>query len=240
MKNAGASPAGKGALPVIIAVIMAVVGYAAGYTSGASRIDSARAEGAREALASAKAKLDASGLFPETHLTSLRGTVKAVSGDALDIDVAQTVANPLDAQAPLVRHVTLAKDASVIRMKAKPEAARFKELDEYEKAVKAAQEKGTTPPAAPLSYEEEKIALSDLKAGDTVIVDALTDIARAESFAATSVRAESRPAAAPAPATPTAPTPAPTPSSPTAPPPAAPTPPPTPTAPPAPAPAPAP
>lgn len=214
-------------MPVVIAVILAVVGYAVGYKTGSSQVyESAKAEGYREALQADKAKVSAGAIFPETHLTSLRGTVKSVNGDTLDIEVGQTVTNPLDEQAPLVRHVTVTKDTAVIRSTQKSDATTFKELDDYEKAVRAAQDAGKQPPSPPLSYTVEKIQLSDLKAGDLVIVDAQSDIARAESFVATSVRMETQPAVAQPPATPTAPTAAPAPSA-TTPPPAATTPPPT-------------
>lgn len=241
MKSSGASSAGGSVLAAAIAVIMAAAGYAAGYSTGSSRAaNDAKAEGYREALATVKTKLDASGLFPETRLTSLRGTVRSAGGDAIDIEVAQTVANPLDEPAPLVRHVTLAKDASVVRATPKSDDARFKELEAYEKAAAAARAKGEAPPAAPLSYAEEKISVGDLKPGDTVIVVADGDIARAGSFVATGVRMETGPVGAPSVLAPNAPTPAPTPTGSTTPPPAATTPPPTPIAPPPAAPAPTP
>jgi len=194
-------------MPAVIAVIMALAGYAVGNKVGSQGNASAKEEGYRAGLAAAKTKVDAAGSFQAPHLTSLRGTVTNVGADSLDINVEQTVTNPLAEQAPLVRHVTLAKDAVIMRTTQKSDAATFKDLADYEKAVKAARDAGKQPPEAPLSYTFVKISLGDIKTGDIVVVESTSDIAMAGSFVATSVRVETQTAAAAPPATPTASTP---------------------------------
>ena len=196
----------KGALTAVIAVAMALGGYAVGYQMGGTKGggDAAKAEGYREGMAAAKAKVDASGAYLMPHLTSLTGKVTATGSGTMDIQVAQTVSNPLAEQAPLVRHVTLANGATIVRATQKSDAAVFKDLADYEKAVKAAQAAGKEPPAPPLSYDVETITLADVRVGDEVIVESASDIAMTETIMATSVRVVTQ-TAAPAPSAGTAP-----------------------------------
>lgn len=203
---------------VLLAVIVGGAGFAGGYAMGSSRVEGAKAEGYQEGLAAAKTKVDQGGLYAAPHLTSLHGTIKSVSATGFDMEVEQVIQNPLAEPAPLVRHVTLAADATILLTTQKSDAAVFKDLEAYEKAVKDARAKGQSEPQPPLSYDAKKITLDDLKAGDTVTVDSKEDIALAASIVATAVRVESAAAATAAPTTPTSSTPPATPGTTQAPP----------------------
>jgi hypothetical protein len=136
----------------------------------------------------ASQKLEESGfLRPEPNeIFTISGTVTQISGKQIILKADQTVINPLAAQAPESRTVTVTSQTKIIKQTPKtPEqlsAGDEKFRNEMEKL-----EPGATPPSPPLPYVEEEIKSSDLKIGDRISVTSSVDIKFATTIEAVQI-----------------------------------------------------
>lgn len=178
-----------------------VVGAAVGYFVAGSRY-SAQLERAKKAL-------------PTTPFVNvISGKVKSVSGNVVTVTVSPSP-NPFD-EWPTTRQVVVTKSAKIVKQEQKDPKVFQTEFAQYQQEAQKGIKPGTAPPTLPLPYVEKEISISDLKAGDTISVDAGKDVKTAASFDAvkitvTGIAAPTPTAVAgPAVSIPTAPAPVPT------------------------------
>ena len=197
-----------GLLGLLGLVVGLVAGYGAGRVSTGTPVNplSTSKGGYQEGYDAAHKKLLASGLVPQiqSDVRTLSGTVKAVDGNTLTLDVEYHPLDPLDETTyPTERVVTVGKDAKITQVDAKDPAQFQAEMQAFQQAI-AKGEQATTPPS---QIVEKAISLADLKPGDTVMVTADEAILSASSFTAISVAKNpsgpvSAPQAAPTPSGP--------------------------------------
>lgn len=179
------------------AVLMLVIGYAAGSVMGSGQYGLGGKDCSSETAIRAEytKKLTDAGLIPPVMPTkSLSGTVTAIDGKMLTVEVGDLNHNPFLAATPKVRQVTVADDAVIKSLKSA-------DMEDFQKAQAAFNRKQATymaalgkggkavePPTAPSPFEEKVIELGDLKVGAMITVSAADDVRNAPSFTATSVQ----------------------------------------------------
>lgn len=184
---------GQNKILLALAVLMLVVGYAAGSMLGGGKglVGSCNDKAVRAELTK---KLTASGLIPAAMpVTSLSGRITAIDENRLTLEVSNQNRNPLEAETPKVRVVTVADGVVIKTLKAiDPEEfqAAQKAFDKKQAEFMAALNKGENvmPPTPPTGFSEVEVKLSDVKVGMTATVTAAEDIMNAASFVATSVQ----------------------------------------------------
>ncbi len=132
-------------------------------------------------------------LFPSQQATtSIGGTIKSISGNVITIETSKS-ANPFE-DAPTVREVTVTSATSIVKRESKDPKIFQQEMEAYQKVIQKAVTvpvaTTSTPPTAvqaPLPFSETAIAISDLKAGDTITIEASQNIGTAASFEATKI-----------------------------------------------------
>ncbi len=178
-----------------------VAGYGAGRVSTGTPINPLGSLGGgsyQDGYNAAKKKLEDAHVFPPTptSATTLNGTIKSVGSDSLVMETALSSPNPLEElNVPMERTVKIAADTAIDRQVPKTQEELQKEVAKYQADLQA----GKNVPL-PSPFKLEKIALSDLKPGDTVDATADHDILHEASFNATEIDLTTR-------ATPPAPTP---------------------------------
>jgi len=199
-------PAARKYFYVLLVVVAAAFIFMLGYTMGGRQTEQAATGGTgksaayEQAVSDIKLKLQAAGyLAPLGETKSISGTVTAVGTDSLDIDANQLSTNPLEEPTPVKRHVTVGADTKIVKVEPlspeESDAAMKNFMDEqkkYQAAMAAGKVATVVPPVPPVMETIIDIKLSDLAEGDTVIVGADQDIARAESFTATEVKLAAR------------------------------------------------
>lgn len=183
-------PAKKNVLhPILLLAVGLVVGYGAGrLTAGPSAgLLSLKGGSYQEGYEAAKKKLADSGLFPPppTESRVLNGTVKEVLPEGLMMEVALRSPNPLEEiDVPKTRTVLVSESTEIVSYEGKDPEQFRKELEAFQKKADASV---TTQAAAPSPTVEKKLALKDLKAGDTVTVSASEDILTLVRFTAVKI-----------------------------------------------------
>lgn len=191
-KAAGSGAAGA----LILAVVALGLGFYAGFVMGGKQ---QWGVGYSAGVASAKkdlaARIDASlgAIPPAEDVKSVTGTVIEKTGDAVIIETAQLVRDPLAEPAPVRRTVRVTAGTTVTVAEPVPQAkltaleAEFRaKQDAYLKDL-AAGKQGTAPTApSPLAEREGKT--DDIAVGQEVTVTAKDGILRASTIDAVSIR----------------------------------------------------
>jgi len=173
----------------VVALVALIIGLAVGYGMGRVTLGPSTGTGVKgtyeDGYNAAKAKLLQSGVFPPTmtEVKSLSGQVKSVGDNSFVLTTNLRSPNPLEElTAPADRTVTLASDAKVYRQTPLSPDEFQKEMAAFQKSMSSGE-----PGTPPTPYKTEEITLKDLKVGDTVTVEADTNILSEASFAATKV-----------------------------------------------------
>jgi hypothetical protein len=215
-----AAGGGKALVGLLGLAVGLLVGYGAGRVSTGTPINPLAPAPDRtpQTESDEVQRLRDAGLLPPAldESSSLTGTVVAVTGSRLTFDADLTSFDP-DGKKGLAVHriADLTAETVIVRLVAKSQ----QELSADQEATAAAladPERQGPPPPPPSPYKEVPIAAADISVGESVTVEAASDILKAETFTATRV-VVAPVASTPAPATaPTAPPPE---TPPTAPPP---------------------
>lgn len=170
-----------------------VAGYMVGTTKGGqggSGYDAGYATG----VAAISAKMEASGLLPETvEVKTINGTVVSIDESSMVIEVPQLVRNPLAEPAPTTRTVRLGEATTVAELLPKTAEELRKEFDAAIGSSKKPDGERTMPPPPPLPFTKKAMKLSDIEIGAMVAVTAAEDILRAETFDAMEIQLVQRP-----------------------------------------------
>lgn len=160
-------------------------GYFLGYARGAVAIKTSYAP----KIAEVEAMLPP---VPST-IQSLTGTVQAINGATLTLQVASgTFVDPFLADFPTTREVTITTTTNITSMTPISSTELQEEMQAYVEQLKksTSTSEEITPPS---SFTKTAISISDIKVGDTVIITASDNILSASSFAATSIQDEGAP-----------------------------------------------
>ncbi len=132
----------------------------------------------------------AKSVFPsQEKVTSVGGTIKNISGNVITIETPKS-ANPFE-DTPTVREITVTSATSIVKREPKDPKEFQQEMDAFQKLLQktvstsATATTSTKPVVAqtpPLPFTEITLALSDLKAGDTITVESNQNIKTATSF----------------------------------------------------------
>jgi hypothetical protein len=177
----------KSTMVVVGFVIALVVGLAGGYCWG-------YASGGNAMNASYAQKIAAvDRLFPPspTSTLSLTGTVTSVNGSVITMNANNPTPNPFAVgNFPAVREVTLTSATQITMIEQKSPAEMEQEVRAFTKQESAAGASVASHTFVPLpsSVTTTTISLSDIKAGDTIIVTAASNIMSVPSFTATAVQ----------------------------------------------------
>lgn len=152
-------------------------------------------KGYDKGYADAKAKVEGANLFGTAALAllSLSGTITSVGDGFIDINVPQTVKNPLDEPAPTTRRVNVTADTKIILEVAKTPTEIQKEREKYDKAFEdyreTVQKQGDSGPIPllPQNSERKEVTLSELETGMSVTVISASDVTRTATFTATEI-----------------------------------------------------
>ena len=123
-----------------------------------------------------------------SEMRAFSGTVKKINGNTITLEIAEST-NPFD-EWPTVRKVLVTDTTRIVRISSKDSMAYQKEMNAYLAAtVKAGGDpaKTTSLPPPPSFTKEEVIKPSDLKAGDTIIVEADSNIKTETQFTAVKI-----------------------------------------------------
>jgi hypothetical protein len=174
-------------------LVGAITGLLAGYRQGKS-----------DEMRAVTSRMTASGAFPKSlPLHSLNGTVIAVSSDGFEIQVMQTVRNPLANPAPLTRTVKVTASTKMTETVRKSDAEFKADVDAFQLALKNAAP--GTPAVPPQPFTEKTVALSDIQEGMRVFVTSDVDLTTAASITATAVSVQEGPGNVAPPPMPSAP-----------------------------------
>lgn len=127
-------------------------------------------------------------MFPATTAISfVSGTVKSVSGNVITMQTPSS-GNPFE-DLPTVRQVTVTSGTKIVRNEPKDPKVYQKEVAAYQAAVQKMKpiQTAATTPAMPQPFTETALKISDLKAGDVLMVDAGKDIKTRTSFDAVKI-----------------------------------------------------
>jgi len=173
----------------------AVVIFALGFLAGRS---GPSAEVARLTAQIDKAKQRLS-VSVSANARALTGRVTAVNGNVVTLAVSGAL-NPFE-EVPATREVVVTDTTVIERQSRKDPATLQRETAAYQQEVAKARAEGVPPGTPPSPLTTAKLALSDLKAGDAVLVEAGEDIQEKARFEATDIQvlvAPAAPARAPA------------------------------------------
>ncbi|HSD12564.1 MAG TPA: hypothetical protein VLC10_03320 [Patescibacteria group bacterium] len=189
---------------IVMSLAALVVGAAAGYFAGVPQRKVSYEAGYRDGTAAGVAQTkkmlaDAVVMPKEPEMKVLDGIVKAIGTDTLTIETHIQPTDPFGAPIPATRTVRLSSTTKITASAEKDPEVLKKEMEAFRTAQAAAlrpaeagDTNGTTPEAAPVPIpsptEEKEIALAKITVGSAVSVTAESDILRAESIDATSVR----------------------------------------------------
>ncbi|HUX36146.1 MAG TPA: hypothetical protein VMV71_03900, partial [Candidatus Paceibacterota bacterium] len=167
----------------IIGIVLAlIVGVAIGYF-GAGYEYSAQLNKAKEAFP------------PIPVMNSVSGTIQSISGNTITLQTPLS-GNPFE-NLPTVRQITVTDSTKLVKSEPVDPKAFQREMAAYQTAVQKAQKapvssSSTVPsmanmPTPPQLFTETAISISDLKAGDSITVDAGKDITTSTSFDAVKI-----------------------------------------------------
>lgn len=129
-------------------------------------------------------------LFPPEpqEVLQLSGKVTDINtrGNSLTLEAEPLTDNPFVQAGPLTRTVQIDENTDITKYTEKDLAEFAAEEEQFQKALTSLGP-DQTPPEPPSAYDSEEISLSDLKAGDSVTVESLTDIKNATSFTASRI-----------------------------------------------------
>ena len=170
---------------IVLVAIAVVVGCLLGYTFGYSR-------GSKAVVASYTGKVaEVSKFFPSSQeVFSLSGKIKNIKNDVITIDADPITINPfLKENYPSVRQITVNNSTLITKIEQKNLQTFQKEMLAYQKLMQQNSVKETSiVNLLPKQFSENKMALSDLVAGDTITVAASSNISAATSFTATKIQ----------------------------------------------------
>lgn len=160
-------------------VIAGVVGYFLGYSLGGKAVAATYNE--RLAIVSMMTPT-------RTEVRFVNGRIKEVKGSTLTVDRVILSQNPFAGDAPVVRTVTITDKTKITKFLPTDMVAYNAAITALKKRIKENPDLMKNPPPAPSMFTEVPIKASDLKAGDTVVVTAATDILQTPGFEATQIQ----------------------------------------------------
>ena len=166
-----------------IIIVVALVAGGAGYMMG--RGGGVPALGGLSS--SDQAKFDAAKkMFPPPPDSNfIYGQAKSVSGNVITLNT--PISNPFD-ESPTVRQVTVTSSTKIVKNENKSVATMQQEQQAYQKKISSWKPSSTdTPPTLPMPFTEKEISISDIKAGDQLSIEAVTQIRMLEKFDATKI-----------------------------------------------------
>jgi len=195
---AGPSAAGGKALIGLLGLAVGLaVGYGAGRVSTGTPINplAPSQEQAPNPDQDVAQRLRDAGLLPPTaeESTALSGKATAVTATSLSFEADVIPFDPSgEKHLPVRRTATLTADTVIVRLVEKTPQEITAENQAY---AKITPDPNSPPPAPPSAYKEVPIEATDIAVGETVTVEAATDILKAETFEA--VRVTVAPSSAP-------------------------------------------
>lgn len=185
MASAGGGKALFGVLGLVIGL---VIGYGAGRVSTGTPVNPLQPSAVSNGGADGPGSIPLEFLPPPpTEAATLTGTVVEAEAGRLAFDLDVRSLDPRGALSLETRRTAnLTAETRIIRL-AEKSPQEF--AAEHEAFSRAAQEASpdAPPPAAPLPFKEIPATVEDLMAGDTVSVEAASDVLRASSFDAVRV-----------------------------------------------------
>lgn len=158
---------------MLIVLVVAVVAGGAGYLLGTSFSGSAD-----------RAKLEqVKKMFPTMpDSNSLLGEVKSVSGNVITLKA--LFRSPFD-ESPEVKQATVTSNTKIVKKESKSADVLKQEQIDFTKKLSAWKPSSVEAmPILPLPYTEKAIAISDLKVGDQISIEATTKIGMSAKFEA--------------------------------------------------------
>ena len=203
--GAPASPmAGKALIGVLGLAVGLVVGYGAGRVSTGTPVNPLQPTPSAAPVAGGGPET-ANPAAPQApdESNSLNGKVVSSDGNRLVLDADLSFYDPTGAKKLEVRRtVNITPDTKIVRLEQRSAA----EMDAAQEAfLKAAASPDGPPPAPPSLFKEVAIDATDIGAGETVNVEAATDILRTSSFDAVRISVAAKAPQEPTPPTPSAP-----------------------------------
>lgn len=144
------------------------------------------------------AQLDkAKKMFPvQPNMSVISGTVKSISGNTITLQT-QPSMNPFE-DLPTVREVSVTSATKIVKNELKDPKVYQQEMADYQAAFQTAQKAaaaagGKVPmtsikwPITPMPSVETAVKISDIKAGDMLMVDAGKDVKMSSSFEAVKI-----------------------------------------------------
>ncbi len=158
---------------IALSAVLLVAGFVAGFFTGGNSRGYNLLSGGGGQIASEVS----------SQLLGLSGSVTKVEGSVITLD---TSAMPLIGNMSAARLVEVVAETVIVKQTAKSQTQIEQELAAYRKKLAVVKE-GTPIPPAPSPNLEETIKLGDIKTGDTLSVEAGSDIKTAAKFVATKI-----------------------------------------------------
>lgn len=160
-------------------VVAGIAGYFLGYSFGGKAVASTYSDRIAIANMMTPARVD---------VRFVNGRIKEIKGSTITVDRVLLSQNPFAGDAPVSREVTITNATKLTKILPKDMAVYNAELAMVQKRLKEDPKLLNGPITTPSLFVETPIKASDLKAGDTVVVSAATDILQAPSFSATQIQ----------------------------------------------------